>query len=224
MSTQAHRKIAVEITCPQCHARNPRRAHICRNCRAQIAPYKTQMRSRRLAKNLGRPLAHKLEIGKKLAQPLADTLQPQFEKMKTTSEEMLANEWRAIQERWRGFAEQMRKVMPSLPETVEWLTRLEGDMIEITGIQLDATSRSAAHLPLTEEFHWLRGRLSQAIADMEQLRRFRCERDLGQMIEVAVAGLRFIIAAVAILSISLDIADRLNPRKMLRRNLRGEAL
>jgi ribosomal protein L40E len=223
MPTQGHRKIIVEITCPQCHARNPRRAHICRNCRAQLAPFENRRRSRPIARKIARPLARTLSNGRDAARPLADALKPQFEKMKTTSEEMLANEWRAIHERWRAFAEQMREMMPSLPETVEWLARIESDMIDITGIQLDATSRSAAHLPLTEEFHWLRERLSQAIADMEQLRRFRRERDLGQMIDVAMAGLRFIIAAVAILSISLDIADRLNPRKMLRRTLRGEA-
>ena len=224
MPTQVHRKIVVELTCPQCHARNPRRVHLCRNCRAELAPFETRKRSRPAARKIARPLARKLSEGATFAHTLAGNLKPQLERTKIASEEILVNEWRALQERWRAFIETMRELTPNLPEVVEWLAQIEAGLIDITGLQMDGTSRSAAGLPLTEEFHWLRERLSQAVADAEQLRKFRRDLDLNQAIDAAVAGLRFIIAAVAILNIALDIADRLNPRKMLRRTLRGEAL
>jgi hypothetical protein len=223
MPAEANR-IVVELICPNCNARNPRRAHLCRSCRAQLAPFETRGHRRPAARAVVRPLVRKLSSGRNFTRPLADKLKPRLEQVKSTSEEALANEWRAIRERWRSVAESIREMTPTLPQAAQWLSEIESNLIEITGIGLDASSRSAAHLPLTEEFQWLRGRLSQAINDVEQMRKFQREPDMAQMVEAAVAALRFLIAALAILSISLDIADRLNPRKMLRRTLRGERI
>jgi hypothetical protein len=143
--------------------------------------------------------------------------------VKASSEEMVAGEWRAMQEGWHNLIAPLRELVPDLPEVVQRLSQLETGLTEITGLQMGPTARSAADPSLTEEFRWLRERLAQASTDAEQLRKFRRNRDVAQMMEAAMAGLRFVIAAVAILRISLDIADRVNPRKMLRRSLHREA-
>lgn len=224
MPTQAHSKFVVERICPNCKTRNSRRVHLCRNCHAQLAPFQSERRPRRTAHKIARPFIRNFSNGRNFAHPLAETLKPRLEQVKNSSEEMIAEEWRSLVERWRSVVESIREMTPDLPQAAEWLSQLETNLIEITGVQLDGTSRSAAGLPLTEEFHWLRERLSQAMNEVEQMRKFRRDRDVAQMIDAGIAALRFVIAAVAILSIAFDIADRLNPRKMLRRTIRGEGL
>src|SRR5690349_20842787 len=125
MPTEFNRKMPVDITCQNCHARNPRPAHLCRGCRTMLALFETLKRSRPAGRAVMRPLIRKLSNARNFARPFAENIKPRLERAKTSSEEILADEWRALADRLRSVVESLREIIPDLPLAVEWLAQVE---------------------------------------------------------------------------------------------------
>jgi hypothetical protein len=148
-------------------------------------------------------------------EPISEKIGEPLKKALDISEQLLATEWQTLQELWRKLAAEVATFAPNLTDAIDRLAQLETNLIEITGIPGQAFT--AQTNSVVEDFHKLREHVSAASQDVQVLRRFNENRDFRDMAEAAAAGLRFVVAAIAIIRFSLQIVDRLNPKKVIRR-------
>ena len=146
------------------------------------------------------------------------------------SGELLAGEWRVLQSLGKLLAkeitaytpafhqvmgklgDELAEIIPTLTYAVETLAAIEKRLLELTGIEASSPDGVS---PAAEELQALRDRVGKCNSDF---REFRLHRDLGQTIDSAIATLRFIIGAIAIIKLGLEIAEHLNSRTSARRS------
>ncbi len=221
---QTSRKVPTKIRCRRCATLNPPNRDNCRACgaglprRATAGPRPSILRrpiAKPIVRTITRPLSAVADA------PIADSIKRPLKRVKRTSREVLSADLAMLEELWRNFARGFEGFAPGLPQAIERLAQLESHLVEITGLDSPAFSRQGA--PINEELHWLRDRLHQAANDAESMLRLRHTRDMNQLFDSMTAGLRFIITAVGIVRLTLDMVDRLSPKRVVKRAFRGEA-
>ena len=146
------------------------------------------------------------------------------------SGELLAGEWRVLQSLGKLIAkeitaytpafyqamekldDELAEIIPTLSHAVETLAAIEKRLLELTGVEAsspDGVSSAA------EELQSLRDRVGKWNSD---LREFKLHRDLGQTVASATATLRFIIGAIAIIKLGLEIAEQFSSKKPARQS------
>jgi len=149
------------------------------------------------------------------------------------SGELLAGEWKVLQSLGKVVAKEitaytpafhqamgklgneLAEIMPTLTEAVATLAAIEKRLLELTGVEASSPDGVS---PAAEELQALRDRVGKWTSDF---REFKLHRDLGQTIDSAIATLRFIIGAIAIIRLGLEIAEQLNSRTSARRSASG---
>jgi hypothetical protein len=146
------------------------------------------------------------------------------------SGELLAGEWRGLQSLGKLIAkeitaytpafyqamgkldDELAEIIPTLTHAVDTLAAIEKRLLELTGVEAsspDGVSSAA------EELQALRDRVGKWNSDF---REFSLHRNLGQTVASATATLRFIIGAIAIIKLGLEIAEQLNSKKPARQS------
>lgn len=146
------------------------------------------------------------------------------------SEELITGEWKvlkslgrliakeitaytpAFHEVMEKFGEELNEIVPTLSHAVETLSGIEKRFFEITGVE---PSQPDGVSPAAEELQVLRNRVDQWNAEF---REFKLHRDLGQTVDAAIATLRFIIGAIAIVRLGLQIVEQLNSKTVAQKS------
>ena len=146
------------------------------------------------------------------------------------SGELLAGEWRALQslgkliakettaytpafhQAMQKLGDELEEIVPKLAQAVETLAAIEQRILEVTGVE----SSSADGVSLAaEELQSLRDRVGKWSSEFHD---FKLNRNLGQTIAAAIETLRFIIGAIAIIKLGIQIAEQLNSRTSARQS------